>query len=168
MRKSIQLLACMFFVASLITTGCASTQKAKLERNKALVHRYNDEIWIKGNLQILEEFCSAEIVQHFLPIGSDTKGLEELRKQIRIHRKAFPDWAEEIKRIVAEGDLVVTHFVSTGTNEGSFSGNPPTGKQIHINEMSFYRIVDGRIVEQWLIPDLLNLNQQLGLIGKPK
>jgi predicted ester cyclase len=116
----------------------------------------------------MDELYSADIVRHFLPNSSETRGLEELRDRIRVHRKAFPDWAEEIKQIVAEGDLVVTHFISTGTNEGSFLGKPPTGKQIHINEMSIVRIVDGRIVEQWLIPDLLSLNQQLGLIAESK
>ncbi len=70
--------------------------------------------------------------------------------------------------MVAEGDLVATHFTSTGTNAGSFLGNPPTGKQIRINEMSIYRIVDGKIAEQWLIPDLLSLNQQLGLVLQSK
>ena len=47
-----------------------------------------------------------------------------------------------------------------------FTLHPPTGKQIHINEMSIYRIVDGKIVEQWLIPDMLSLNQQLRFISE--
>jgi predicted ester cyclase len=58
-----------------------------------------------------------------------TRGLEKLRNRIRSHRKAFPDWVEEIKQIVAEGNLVVTHFSSTGTDEGRFLGNPPTGEK---------------------------------------
>ena len=97
-----------------------------------------------------------------VPTGSETVGLESLREHVRTHREAFPDWTEKIKFIVAEGDLVVINFVSTGTNEGSFMGNPPTKKSIKINEMSIFRIVDDKISEQWLLPDLLSLNQQLG------
>jgi len=168
MVKRIQILG-MLFAASIIILGCESTQETTLEeRNKELVHRYNEEIWNKGNLEKMDELCSVDFVRHFLPVGSETTNLEELRDHVRNHRKAFPDWAEEIKLIVAEGDLVATHFTSTGTNTGSFLGNPPTGKQIHINEMSIYRIVDGKIVEQWLIPDLLSLNQQLGFISQSK
>jgi steroid delta-isomerase-like uncharacterized protein len=136
------------------------------ERNKELVHRMNEEVWNKGNLEILDELFSQDFVRHFLPNGSDTRGLDQLRDHISSHRKAFPDWAEDIKLMVAEGNLVATQFTSTGTNDGSFLGNPPTGKQIRINEMSIYRIVDGKIVEQWLIPDLLSLNRQLGFIAQ--
>jgi steroid delta-isomerase-like uncharacterized protein len=167
MVRRIQISVGLLLVASLIISGCQSTQKATLEeRNKELVHRMNKEVWNEGNLESIDELFSTDVVRHFLPDGSETEGLEKLRDHIRNHRKAFPDWAEKIEEIVAEGDLVATHFTSTGTNEGSFLGNPPTGKQIHINEMSIYRIVDGKIVEQWLIPDLLSLNQQLGLISQ--
>lgn len=169
MEKRIKILMGMLFVASLIILGCELTQENTLEeRNKELIHRMNDEVWTKGNLEIMDQLFSTDFVQHFLPVGSETKGLVKFRESVRNHRQAFPDWAEEIKQIVAEGDLVATHFTSTGTNKGSFLGNAPTGKQIHINEMSFYRIVDGKIVEQWLIPDLLSLNQQLGLISQLK
>ena len=156
----------MLLVASLLATGCETTKETKMERNKDLVRRDNEEVWNKGNLEIMDELYSADFVRHFLPNGSETKGLEELRDHIRNHRKAFPDWTEEIKQIVAEGDLVAIHFTSTGTNEGSFLGNPPTGKQIHVNEMTIYRIAEGKIVEQWLLPDLLSSNQQLGLISQ--
>jgi steroid delta-isomerase-like uncharacterized protein len=154
------------FLASLVITGCESNQEATLERNKALVRRMNEEIWNKGNLEMMDEMFSADIVRHFLPDGSETKGLDELRDRVRNHRKAFPDWKEEIRLIIAEGDLVAIQFTSTGTNTGSFLGNAPTGKQIQTNEMSIFRIVDDEIVEQWLIPDLLSLNQQLGLVSQ--
>ena len=68
-------------------------------------------------------------------------------------------------RLLQRSRLTMT---CTGTNKGSFLGHPATGKQIHTNEMSIYRIVDGKIMEQWLIPDLLSLNQQLGLISQVK
>ena len=158
------LLVGMLFLATLIITGCASMNETKIERNKEVVRRDNEEIWNKGNFDLIDELYTSDFVHHFLPNGSVTIGLEEQRKHVRAHREAFPDWAEEIQQIVAEGDLVVTHFVSTGTNKGSFMGNPPTGKEVHVNEMSIVRIVDGKIAEQWLLPDLLSMNQQLGLI----
>jgi len=168
MAKGIQILVGILFSGSLIITGCELTRETRLERNKELVRRVNEEVWNQGNLERIDELFSTDIVRHFLPGGSETKGLDKLRDRIRNHRKAFPDWTEKIKLIVAEGDFVAIHFTSTGTNKGSFLGNPPTGKQIHTNDMSIYRIVDGKIVEQWLLPDLLSLNQQLGLISLSK
>ena len=167
MHKRTQIVMHIFIVLFTIT-GCVFSQENYLERNKELVRRMDKEVWNKGNLEILDELYSPKFVWHFLPTGSETTGLKSLREEVRNHRKAFPDWTEEIKHIIAEGDLVVIHFVSKGTNTGSFMGNPPTGKSVKINEMSIFRIEDGKIAEQWLIPDLLSLNQQLGFISKSK
>jgi steroid delta-isomerase-like uncharacterized protein len=135
------------------------------ERNKELILRMSREIWNQGNLDHMDEMFSNDIVLHFLPDGSDTRGLDDVREHFREHLDAFPDWAEEIKLIVAEGEYVAIHFESSGTNRGRFSGNPPTGRKIRINEVSIFRLVDGKIKEQWLLPDLLGLNEQLGLLS---
>ncbi len=166
MVKRIQILVGMLFLASFIITGCESTREATLERNKELVRRVIEEVWNQGNHEIIDELHSADFVRHFLPDDSKIKGLDMLRDCIRNHRKAFPDWTEKIELIVAEGDLVLIHFTSTGTNKGSFQGNPATGTQIQANHTSIYRIVDAKIVEQWFLPDLLSLHQQLGLISQ--
>jgi steroid delta-isomerase-like uncharacterized protein len=135
-----------------------------VRRNKDLALSANKQVWTAGNFEKLEEMFSDNFVQHFIPLGTRTRGLEEFQKQLIAHRKAFPDWTEVVNLTVAEGDYVFIQFTSTGTNSGSFLGNPPTGKKIKINEMTIFRIADDRIAEQWLLPDILSLNQQLGFI----
>lgn len=153
----------LLFAVSLVITGCSRTSRESiLERNKRLVRDMNHEVWNKGNLDRMEEFYSPDFVRHFLPDGSALRGIDSLREHVRKHREAFPDWREGIKHVVAEGDLVVIHFVSTGTNQGSWLGNPPAGRKIRINEMSILRIEDGKIAEQWLLPDIFSMQQQLG------
>ncbi len=150
------------FTISLVITSCnTSTRESVLERNKRLVLNMDDELWNKGNLDRMNEFISPDFVRHFLPGGSELRGIDSLRAHVKKHREAFPDWQEEIRHIVAEGDFVVIHFVSTGTNKGSWLGNPPTGKRIQINEMSILRIENSKIAEQWLLPDIFSLQQQL-------
>jgi steroid delta-isomerase-like uncharacterized protein len=152
------------FAASLVVAACSETRpESVLDRNKRLVRRMDDEVWNKGNLELMDELYSPDFVRHFLLDGSEMRGIDNLRESVRKHREAFPDWREDIKHIVAEGNLVVIHFVSTGTNKGSWLGNPPTGNKIRINEMSILRIADGRIAEQWLMPDMYSLRRQLGL-----
>lgn len=147
---------------SLVITGCSRTSRESVvEGNKRLVREMNYEVWNKGNLDRMEEFLSPNFARHFLPDGSELRGIDSLRERVREHRQAFPDWKEEIKHIVAEGDLVVIHFVSTGTNQGSWQGNPPAEKKIEIHEMSILRIEDGRVAEQWLMPDIFSLQRQL-------
>lgn len=162
-QNRIQLLAGFLIAASLIMTGCASPQASTAERNKDLIRRLHEEVWSKGNVDKIDEFYSEKIIWHLLPLGVELKGLDQLEGHVREHRQAFPDWTESVKQIVAEGDLVASRYISTGTNKGSFAGNPPTGKRIHINEVAIHRIVDGKIVEQWVIPDIYNMNRQLGL-----
>jgi steroid delta-isomerase-like uncharacterized protein len=150
----------------IVLTGCSTTtQEGVLESNKRLVRQMNAEVWNKTNLDIVDKLYTPDFVLHFLPDGSELRGIDSLRAHIREHRKAFPDWSEEIKRIVAERDLVVIQYVSTGTNQGRWLGNSPTGRRIQINEVSIFRIEDGRIAEQWLLPDLFSMQQQLAGTG---
>jgi len=135
-----------------------------VDRNKELALQANEEIWNRGNFDNLEAMFARDFVSHFLPSGTRWEGLKAFKKSLVEHREAFPDWKEVVNLVVAEGDYVVLQYVSSGTNLGSFLGNPPTGKKIRISEMTIFRIVDGKITEQWLLPDILSLNQQLGFI----
>jgi len=150
------------FLTLIVNTGC-NTSKGEnvLERNKNLVRQMNDVVWNEGDLDRIDEYFSPHFVRHFLPGDSELKGIDSLREHERMLREAFPDWREEIKHIVAEEDLVVIHFVSTGTNLGGWLDKPPTGRKIIINEMSILRIEDDKVAEQWLLPDIYSMEQQL-------
>ena len=153
-------------VTSVAITGCGTTTPDRsLERNKQLVRQMNAEVWNKANLDAMEEFYTPDFVLHLLTDGSETRGIEGLREHVREHREAFPDWREDIKHIVAEGDLVVIHYVSSGTNQGQWLGKPPTRRRVQLNEMSIFRIEDGRMAEQWLLPDIFSMRQQLAGTG---
>lgn len=155
-----------FSVTTVAVVGCSTTTPdSVLEQNKQLVRQMNLEVWNKANLDAVDEFYTPDFVLHFLPDGSEQRGTDSLREHVRQHREAFPDWSEDIKRIVSEGDLVVIHYVSSGTNRGEFLGNPPTRRRVQLNEMSIFRIDDGRIAEQWLLPDIFSMLQQLAGTG---
>ena len=52
-------------------------------------------------------------------------------------------------------------------DKGVFQGIPPTGKEATVTSMDIYRIVDGKIVEQWTESDMFGLMQQLGVVPTP-
>lgn len=133
----------------------------KLETNKKIVKRAHSEVWNKGNIEIIDELYSKEYIAHWAT-GQDTN-LDEFKKMLIKTRNALPDLKEEIIHIVAEGDLVVTHFISSGTLTGSLDGIPPTGKKGSRPEIAVHKIKDGKIVEQWTVADLLSLLNQLGV-----
>jgi hypothetical protein len=54
-----------------------------------------------------------------------------------------------------------------GSNRRAISGESPTEKEATVASMDIYRIVDGRIVEQWNHPDRFGLMYQLGNLPTP-
>jgi steroid delta-isomerase-like uncharacterized protein len=77
---------------------------------------------------------------------------------------AFPDFRHNIIEVVAERDKVSVRFNITGTHKGEFQGIPPTGKQVSFEGTEFFTIIDGKIVEEWVIVDMMGLLQQIGAI----
>ena len=80
-------------------------------------------------------------------------------------RAAFPDWREEVEDVVFEGDRIAVRYVSTGTQDGAFLGRPPSGARVRVDEISIFRIADGRIAEQWCLNDDLAFFKQIGQGG---
>jgi predicted ester cyclase len=83
-------------------------------------------------------------------------------------RSAFPDWQEETVELVAEGDTVAGRFKCSGTHQGEFLGEAPTGKRMEVEEVFFLRAEDGKFVDFWALEDSMGRMRQLGLIPTPK
>jgi predicted ester cyclase len=79
-------------------------------------------------------------------------------------RGGFSDIQWTLEDMVAEGDKVAARFTLRGTHDGPFFGVPPTGKTIVGMSTSFYRIEDGKIVEDHGLPDVLGILQQIGAV----
>jgi len=135
------------------------------EINKALLHRWCDEGFNKGNVDVADEVYHAN-VSYYEPAAGEVKGLKALKEFVSSWLAAFPDAKLKIEEQVAEGDRVATRWTFTGTHRGRFRGVSPTGKQISMGAMYFYRIAGGKIVEIRAIVDSLSLLRQIeGLSG---
>lgn len=62
---------------------------------------------------------------------------------------------------LAEGDKVTTRWVMTGTQQGTFLGLVPSGKQMTLSDISIDRVADGKIVEHWAETNIGQVMQQL-------
>jgi steroid delta-isomerase-like uncharacterized protein len=123
------------------------------------------DIWNTGDLDRIEAVYASDFVAHW-PASSEVperRGLDGVRFGVQRIRTAFPDWHERIEDVFASGDRVASRYVSTGTHRGAFWGLEPSGRRIEIQEMSIYRVADGRIAEQWCLFDELGRLQQLGV-----
>lgn len=141
------------------SVGCGSFHDRSKASNIEVIKVVFSEVWSKGNVDLVDELFAEDFVGHF-PAGT-FHGREGLKSRVLAHRSAFPDWTEEIEDLIAEQDRVVAQFRSRGTNLGVFLDNPPTGKHVEISEVAIFRLSDGKIVEQWVYPDILSMQRQL-------
>jgi steroid delta-isomerase-like uncharacterized protein len=136
------------------------------EQNKTVVRRFFEQANDQARFDLLDEIVADDVVLHTpAPIG--TPGRAGMRQLLGFFRAAFPVQHTEIHTLIAEGDLVVAHHTHYATHGGDFMGLPATGREVAVQGIEIYRVVDGRIAEMWHHDDMLSLFQQLGMIPAP-
>jgi predicted ester cyclase len=133
-----------------------------VEENKAGQRRVWEEVFNKGNLEIVPEFF-APSYSFRSPLGIEAKGPESFKQMAVMMRTAFPDVHFTIDDMLAIEDKVVTRFTFTCTFKGEMMGITPTGKKATIAGIVITRWVDGKEVEAWESLDTLAFYQQLGI-----
>jgi predicted ester cyclase len=67
-----------------------------------------------------------------------------------------------VEDIIVEGDLVGIRNTWHGTQNESFYGIPPSGKEVHVTSVGLDRVIDGQVSEGWGELDMVGMMQQLG------
>ncbi len=129
-----------------------------------LVRRWIEEGWNQGNAEIASEIFAHDYVHHEAVTPDVNVGIEQIRRNIRIYRGAFPDLHTTILEQFTSGDRVATRWRADGTHKGELFGLAPTGKTMSVHGMVTSRVVHGRIVEEWDLLDNLGLLTQLGAV----
>jgi steroid delta-isomerase-like uncharacterized protein len=134
------------------------------EANAKAARRILDEAWNAGKIDVLDELCAPDCVDHDLATHEEVMGLEANKERIRGYRMAMPDVHVTVEDLIASEDRVVTRWRASGTNDGEFMGNPPTHRGFEITGLSIDRFdMDGRLAESWDQWDIMGFMQQLGL-----
>lgn len=116
-------------------------------RNKAVAMRVFEEIFNQGKFQVADEIYAQDFRNHGLHRSID---LKEDQGWVHAEKKAFPDLRLSVQQMVAEGDKVAVLWTFQGTHTGSgYEGLPATGTRVEVRGITIWRIVDGRIVEEW-------------------
>jgi steroid delta-isomerase-like uncharacterized protein len=153
--KRLLILLLLILISSLALAG------GKQEKNKAIAHRVFDEIFNQGKFEVASEIYASDFVNHGV---TQDANLEVDQAAARGWKSAFPDLRMTVEKVIAEGDLVTVLWTGSGTNTGTGNGLPATGRAIRGRGITIWRIVDGKIREEWSEFDQLRLMQQLGLL----
>ncbi len=128
--------------------------------NESLVKKYIEKCWNGADLHAFEEYAAPDFTYY---LGSQTgKNIALMKEFLLAVHTAFPDWKVDIRDLVVASNSVAVRWDGLVTHKGVFLGIPPTGKQIKVYGMSFYRIMDGKIIEEWEQMDSLGMLMQLG------
>jgi predicted ester cyclase len=133
------------------------------EGNKALMRRVYEEGFTQKNLDVLDELIALDFTDHN-PNPGQAPGLEGLKQFISSMHTTLPDLQVNVEDMVAEGDKVVARLRISGTHQGEFMGNAPTGNQVTFTGIDILRIAEGKVVEHWGNFDELGMLRQLGVI----
>ena len=138
-----------------------------MESPETIARRLIEEGFNQGNLAVADELISLDLIEH-QNFGPDhASGAEGVKAVIGSLRRAFSDFHLAIDDLAVAGDVVWLRMTGTGTNDGSFMGNPPTGRTMRTAVFDALRIENGRVVEHWGVPDRLGTLFQLGLAQPP-
>lgn len=132
--------------------------------NTTIARRFMEEIWSKGNLDIIGELVATDMILRdgVFPEG---RGHEFLRTQVRDLRTAFPDLRFTVDEVLpTTGDRVLVRWTCRGTHRGPLLDIAPTGRSMNLTGVDFMRIVNGKIVENNSFWDSYGAFQQLGVV----
>ena len=123
--------------------------------------------WNEGDFDGLDAFVASDTVRRTpASVSSDASNLSELKQVIADFRTQFPDGKVTLEEIEFHGDRSFGRWVFEGTNTGP-GDFPPTGRHVSVSGVSHGRYRDGKLVEELVYFDGLEMLGQLGLVDLP-
>jgi len=159
MKIIVTISACSLLMANLLFASPSEQQ------NKALAKRAFEELLSGGRFELTEQLYAKDFVNHGI---HREISLAEDQAALKGWHEAFPDVVIVPEKLMAEGDLVTIYWIARGTNTGTGNGLPATGKKVEQTGITIWRIVNGKIKEEWSAFDQLSMMQQLGLLPAQK
>ena len=133
----------------------------------SLMERIFAEGFATGNADVVDAVCSPDLVEHqFRPTdGPAMSAIEQVKDAIRSLHRAVPDISFTIEDAVEQGDKIWVRVRAQGTASGPFFG-PPSNRRLDLTVIDVARVVDGRIVEHWGVPDRFAMLVQTGVLDR--
>jgi predicted SnoaL-like aldol condensation-catalyzing enzyme len=116
-------------------SGVASTDDAQTAKNKALVAGFYDQLFLKSNLDVIDQYLGPVYRQHN-PTVADGAG--PLRGLVTELKASLPGRSTTFEHVIAQGDLVLLH---------THSRPNPGAPGMALTDI--FRVTNGKISEHW-------------------
>ncbi len=157
MKTTATVIACSLLMANFLFAFSLQ------EQNKTLAKRAFEDLLSGGRFELAEQLYAKDFVNH--GIHRDIS-LDEDQAALKGWHQAFPDLSIVPEKLIADGDLVAVYWIARGTNTGAGNSLPATGKKVEQSGITIWRIVNGKIKEEWSAFDQLSMMKQLGLLDQ--
>ena len=150
----------------------ARPEQARLTRDNDLSKTVQTQRTIEGMVDGLNDHVIDGIGSYFHEnfrwmgnAGCGTKqGLKEFQDNWqRPFQAAFSDKVCTDEARIVQGEWMAAFGAQLATHSGEFMGIPPTGKRVEIRYMDFWKVKDGKIVDNWVMVDFPHVMRQLGV-----
>jgi predicted ester cyclase len=133
---------------------------------RQVLQRMFDEGFSTGDDSIVDELCAPDLVEHqFGLAGRGAAAIAHVKAAIRDVHGMAPDLRFTIEDTAQSGDTTWVRVRGRGTATGPFFG-PPSGRELDFTVIDVARVVDGRIVEHWGVPDRFAVLAQTGVLSR--
>lgn len=132
--------------------------------NKEIVQQLLTEGISKQNFDIIDRAIGTDYINYGIPNAK--RGPEGFKEIIQVFTNAFPDMQLTLEHIIAEDNYVATRGYWTGTHKGQFMGIGATDNKVTVRYIDFWKLENGKCVENWVQMDFVNLMQQLGVLER--
>ena len=135
-----------------------------IEELKAKILRAEEEAWLKGNVDVMNEFCAPDVVLHMYPFP-DIKGLEAAKQGVLVQLQAYSNMHWDTEEMIGEGNTIVLRYTLYMKHTGTSLNMPipPTGKELVMKGCDVFHLKDGKVIEMFGYRDYLGMLQQLGV-----
>ena len=134
-----------------------------VEANKAVVQRYFEEVIDAGNRGVMAELFAAGAKQHF-------PGRDLTFDAASVGPRPNQTMKTELHHMLADGDFVVAHLTHRVTFHGRSAFTTRLGqvdtsdRSIYWDATAIFKLEGGKIVEEWVNRDELNILAQLDAV----
>ena len=130
------------------------TSQNTTEENKRIVRDFIEAAFNQHRPDKAGEYMTPDIKWHGGTLGT-VEGRDNFVGLIGAIVTALPDLRNVELDIIAERDIVSVRASVDGTHQGDLLGIPASGKHVTWDAIDNYRVVDGKIAEEWAADDLL-------------
>lgn len=131
--------------------------------NLELVRRMYDALNAQ-DLDAHHRYWTDDMIWHGPPGFGDIHGIDGFKYEVlKPFYAAFPDYHAHNDIEFADDTWVAATGFLTGTHRGPWMGLAPTGKPMRMRFSDFWRVRDGKLSENWVMVDHLDVFKQLGV-----